>query len=152
MQFNPSHPGYEAGVTVWWNQYSYATIGISLVELANGEQVRTVVYRQPTGTAGVIKTVQPLVQTSGNGESAAVPDGAVDLRVETQPTGYTLTLTSVGVSETFSFSTSDLTVMPRVGGAFCGVLFGIFSFGKGEPVLDPADFSEIYIQEGALRS
>lgn len=39
----------------------------------------------------------------------------------------------------------DLVVAPPVGGAFTGVMFGVYAFGKGEPVLDPADFTSIKV-------
>ncbi len=32
------------------------------------------------------------------------------------------------------------TVNPPLGDCFAGAMYGIYSFGKGEPVLDPADF------------
>lgn len=47
LEFNPSRVGYEAGIVLWWNQYSYATVGITLVELTSGEKVQTVVRRMP---------------------------------------------------------------------------------------------------------
>jgi hypothetical protein len=37
--------------------------------------------------------------------------------------------------------------MPPVGGCFTGVMFGIYSFGRNQPVLDPADFLEISTKE-----
>lgn len=54
MEFNPSRAGYEAGLVLWWNQFSYATVGVTLVELPNGEKVQTVVRRSPAGQAGVM--------------------------------------------------------------------------------------------------
>lgn len=53
MEFTPSEPGYEAGMVLWWSQYAYSTIGITLVELHGGQRVQTVVNRTPTGQAGV---------------------------------------------------------------------------------------------------
>lgn len=41
----------------------------------------------------------------------------------------------------------DLTVSPPVGAPFTGVMFGVFASGAGEPVLDPADFTDIAIAE-----
>lgn len=49
-----------------------------------------------------------------------------------------------------SLSAADLTAVPAQGAPFAGVLFGVYSFGSGEPVLDPADFTEIVVQEGDL--
>lgn len=36
---------------------------------------------------------------------------------------------------------SALIASPPVGGAFMGMMFGLYAFGNGEPCLDPADFS-----------
>lgn len=38
-------------------------------------------------------------------------------------------------------------VPPAHGAAFAGVLFGVYSFGRGEPVLDAADFGDIKVRE-----
>lgn len=54
MTFSPCRIGYESGIVLWWNQYSYATIGVTLVELPGGERVHTVISRSPSGQAGEI--------------------------------------------------------------------------------------------------
>jgi hypothetical protein len=36
---------------------------------------------------------------------------------------------------------SALIKSPLVGGAFTGMMFGLYAFGNGEPCLDHADFS-----------
>jgi hypothetical protein len=41
----------------------------------------------------------------------------------------------------------EFTAAPPVGASFAGAMLGVYSFGKGEPVLDPADFSNISIEE-----
>lgn len=51
-------------------------------------------------------------------------------------------------TSSFAFDSEELTIMPPIGGAFTGAMFGVFAFGANEPVLDPADFSNIYIGEG----
>lgn len=48
-----------------------------------------------------------------------------------------------------SCSAEDLAIMPPVGGAFTGVMFGVYAFGRGEPVLDPADFTKIRVSTRA---
>ena len=48
-----------------------------------------------------------------------------------------------------SCSAKDLTIAPPVGGAFTGVMFGVYAFGRGEPVLDPADFTNIRVSTRA---
>ena len=74
--------------------------------------------------------------------------GTVDLCIRAYPTRYELSLESEGrQSEVFAVETSALTVMPLFGGCFAGVMFGIYSCGKNQPVLDPADFWDISTEE-----
>lgn len=58
---------------------------------------------------------------------------------------YNLELRQGALKASRTCRAEDLTVMPLVGGTFAGVMFGLYSFGKGEPVLDPADFHDIKI-------
>ena len=69
------------------------------------------------------------------------------LSIAASPSSYTLKLVSDagGVEHSFDVAAQSLAVMPPVGGAFCGAMFGVYSFGEWEPVLDPADFSDINI-------
>ena len=70
----------------------------------------------------------------------------VGLWVEADDTYYQLFIKCGGCSYNFAVDVEALTIMPPVGGAFTGVMYGIYSFGKGEPVLDPADFIDIYVK------
>jgi hypothetical protein len=145
MHFNPSRVGYESGVTLWWNQYSFASIGIGMVEPSDGaEAVRTVVARQPTGKNGELKVSYPLFDSR---VTLGDHDGAVQLTIDTTPTDYKLTLSVGEVNASVSFAAEVLTINPPVGGAFTGTMFGIYACGKSEPVLDPSDFSQIVIVE-----
>jgi hypothetical protein len=58
LNFDPSRVGYEAGVTLWWNQYSHAAIGLTAVGEEDEERT-TVVIREPTGRNGEIKVKCP---------------------------------------------------------------------------------------------
>lgn len=58
LLFNPQKQGYEAGIVLWWSQFSYATCGLTLHE-ALGEQVLTIVSRTPTGKAGETSVCDP---------------------------------------------------------------------------------------------
>ncbi|ETS81986.1 hypothetical protein PFICI_06988 [Pestalotiopsis fici W106-1] len=168
LQFRPDQTGYEAGVVLWWSQYSYASIGIALVQLQNGQRVRTVVCCQPTTLTtttgeqqpGVLHRSAPLIEDHLDGgsteaaEVSEVPDTA-ELKIEARPREYRLSLQSGGHNSKpleFSVPAVALTTMPPVGGAFCGTMFGIYSIGKGEPVLVPADFSGIFVREGDGRA
>lgn len=54
MQFSPRKAGYEAGIVVWWSQYSYATYGLTLRDCSDEEPTLAMVSRVPSGKAGVM--------------------------------------------------------------------------------------------------
>ena len=144
MSFKPTRFGYESGVTLWWNQYSFASLGVGVVEPSEGaEAVTTVVAREPTGKNGEQKVSYPLLD-SGVSFGA---DDAVQLSIDATATDYKLTLSVGEASASVSFATEALTIGPPVGGTFCGIMYGIYSSGKSEPVLDPSDFWDIEIVE-----
>ena len=136
LEFRPSRKGYEAGITVWWSMYSFASIGITSV-LHSGELVPTVICRHPTGAAGKLTTTYPAIasQSAPQAFDASAP---ARLSAQATPSTYTLELAQGQSKWAFSFNTKDLCIMPPVGGAFTGTMFGIYSFAAWEPVLDPA--------------
>lgn len=81
LEFSPSRIGYEAGLVLWWNQYSYATIGITLVELPSGEKVQTVVTRMPKTEGAESSSV------SWNPPPSS-PDGGSHGRVQETPRSH----------------------------------------------------------------
>lgn len=80
-------------------------------------------------------------------DSALPNPGLVSLKVECYATEYKLLFHTGdnGREKVVGFDASKLTVMPPVGGAFTGAMYGVYAFGKGEPVLDPADFTDIRV-------
>lgn len=150
LEFRPRRKGYEAGVTVWWSMYSHASIGVTAVEV-DGKIVTTVVIKKPTGTAAKMETMHPLLSNEGTGiaaEEQGFDDSApFHISAKASPTTYTLALSQGKTVAECIFSAEDLTIMPPNGGAFTGTMFGIYSFGNWEPVLDPADFRNICIRD-----
>lgn len=69
----------------------------------------------------------------------------VKLSIQSKPTNYTLSLQSANSEINTTVASETLTIFPPVGGAFCGAMYGIYSFGSSEPVLDPSDFRAILI-------
>ncbi len=166
LAFSPRKVGYEAGIALWGNQYSYATVGVTRVALKNATQGLTIVFRAPTGQAGSItvqvqetvprivanalKVAYPLLERGGTQvESLAEVSerGELELAVECRPTAYKLSISGGSFFEAFEVAAASLTVAPPVGASFAGVMYGIYSFAKGEPALDPADFSEIEVRD-----
>ncbi|KAJ9133012.1 Non-reducing end alpha-L-arabinofuranosidase BoGH43B [Pleurostoma richardsiae] len=144
MEFHPKKAGYEAGLVLWWSQFSYATVGLTAVEHADGRVVTILQCRTPTGMAGEMKTID-----EPKGVAERHPgDDAVRLGVDCGETRYRLWFTTSNGKEGahVECKAEDLTVMPPVGGAFTGAMFGVYACGRGEPVLDPADFSDLRVE------
>jgi beta-xylosidase len=144
LEFNPSRKGYEAGITVWWSMYSYASIGITAVPHEN-RLTPTVICRKPIGAVGNLETTHPVL-ASTSGDHAFDASAPSHLSAEATPTAYIMKLSQGELEWSFSFNVEDLCIMPPVGGAFTGTMFGIYSFGAWEPVLDPADFKAIEVR------
>lgn len=72
---------------------------------------------------------------------------SADLAIVADHKAYWLHLTAGGFNTKFMVEAKALTVAPPFGGSFCGAMFGVYSMGNREPVLDPADFSDISIEE-----
>ncbi|KAF4982103.1 hypothetical protein FZEAL_2209 [Fusarium zealandicum] len=137
LEFKPTSGGYEAGAVLWWSQYSYATVGLTASKDDDGKIKPKIVFREPRGKAGDFKAATANIENVSD---------TVEFEIRASPTTYTLSGVVGDKSDSFSILAKDLTVAPPVGGCFTGVMFGIYSFGKGEPVLDPADFSDISIE------
>lgn len=148
MQFNPRKHGYEAGIALWWSQFSHATIGITLVELYDGQSEKRVILRWPEGLLSTETRTMKLPNSSDLHRESSSTLQPFTLRIEAQLSSYKLVLSWRDVNCDFDFSASYLTVAPPVGSVYGGMLFGLYALGDGEPVLDPADFSDICILEG----
>lgn len=62
MEFDPKQIGAEAGLVLWWSQFSYATIGIRLAcgGILNDSGRPHVVCRSPKGRPGEFHVRTPL--------------------------------------------------------------------------------------------
>ena len=74
-----------------------------------------------------------------------------ELRIDASTDGYQLSLGkgSSVLQQSQNLPVSTLATSPPVGGAFTGMMFGLYAFGKGEPCLDPADFSRVSCETAA---
>lgn len=170
MEFNAQRLGCEAGLVLWWSQFSYATIGVRCGGIISNPERPHLVFRIPKGRPGEfqVRIPWPGLWNMGSGAkifsaqttSSRISDSAATVPNTTVP--VKLTLVCEGSTYKLSFdqgrgsnqthvscSAEDLTVMPPVGGAFTGVMFGVYAFGRGEPVLDPADFTDIRVSTRA---
>ncbi|KAH7122971.1 glycosyl hydrolase [Dactylonectria macrodidyma] len=134
MEFAPTRRGYEAGAVLWWSNYSYATISVVATQKdSDSELEHEVIIRRPGRNEQAIRGLHPPSEEPAK----------YQLKIRANPVLYEMWLLWNGGKDSQAITTPELTVAPPVGGAFTGVMFGIYSFGKGEPVLDPADFTDI---------
>ncbi|WKT41539.1 Glycoside hydrolase, family 43 [Fusarium oxysporum f. sp. vasinfectum] len=139
MEFKPTVRGYEAGAVLWWSQHSYASLGVKTSQNDDGKIRTKISYKGAAGKTNEFKTLE-----TDFGDSLQ----NVEFSIRAYPTKYELSLKAGGKeSELYTVDASALTVMPPHGGCFAGTMFGIYSYGKNQPVLDPADFSEISTEE-----
>ncbi|KAI1325738.1 glycoside hydrolase family 43 protein [Xylariaceae sp. FL0255] len=134
MTFRPRKVRYEGGVVLWWSQYSYASCGVKLLDHSDGRLGPTLVLRLPSGRLNAL--TEPM--TTGL---------SVFLCIDATPTEYTISFQTGPFSQAYRIAVQDLTIAPPVGSTFAGVMFGVYEFGNGEPVLDPADFTNILIKQ-----
>lgn len=52
LDFDPARPSYEAGIVLYWNLYTFASIGIGRTESGDGREIR---ITQPAGEPGTFK-------------------------------------------------------------------------------------------------
>lgn len=81
----------------------------------------------------------------GKVEEVLDAERPVELMLRCSGAEYELVIRQGELEDSLTCQSENLTVMPPIGGAFTGVMFGLYAFGKGEPVLDPADFNSITI-------
>jgi beta-xylosidase len=131
LDFNPSKPTYEAGMVLYWNLYTFASIGVRRAASGAGREIR---FTHPDGRTGSFKhSAHPLHY-----------DGPVTLVISCASTHYKLGyIASAPASEMTWLEPIPMQVMtadPPRGMAFTGMMTGVYAFGEREPCLSPADF------------
>lgn len=84
-------------------------------------------------------------------ETHTLSGGPVSLSIQGDDLGYTLSYSEQGGGSKALAQVESklLSRSPPIGNTFTGVMFGVYAFGKMEPVLDPADFSGIEVETGS---
>ncbi|KAL5397474.1 hypothetical protein PMIN03_000817 [Paraphaeosphaeria minitans] len=154
LDFKPNKAGYEAGIVVYWSNFSYATIGMGAVEI-DGHTIQQILCRKPLGRAGVFEDTKPLLDKPN--QLITLHEGSVRLCIEACDGVYRMYAKQpknhpdAGDAESFAFTSEELAVTPPEGMSFTGAMFGVYAFGIWEPVLEPADFSDVHVREGTGR-
>lgn len=130
LSFNPLSPLAEAGSLVWWNYFTYSSIGIR----TDGKK-RFIRFRDASGS---------FTERGLNGHSSDVV-----LRIVSAD-GYKFGFREADDGdEDFQWlgevSSAAMTQEPPLGLAFSGMMLGIYSFSEKQPSLAPADFHYVDI-------
>ena len=133
MNFQPSSERTEAGTTLYWNYFTYSSLGIRLVD---GQ--RSIRFRPAEGHERIL----PLKTAESD----------VLLAIDCQPTLYRFGYVEVdqnsgamqdpaaAVTWVGEVSTAAMTRDPAVGMPFTGMTLGLYAFGDMERCLTPAVF------------
>ncbi|PVH76169.1 glycoside hydrolase family 43 protein [Cadophora sp. DSE1049] len=135
LDFEPNKAGYEAGLVLWWDMHSFASVGVTLTSTGK----RSIIFKTPTNTPDQFEEqICPLEST-----------GQVALKITATKTSYLIGVSSLASGDKVTEVTvksKSLTKTPPVGQPFLGAMFGLYAFGNWEPCLDPVYFKDICCQ------
>ncbi|KAK7510410.1 glycosyl hydrolase [Phyllosticta citriasiana] len=124
--FRPASKDTEAGAVVYWNRFTYSSIGICISKSSGHRVVR---FQSADGDSIEVRLTD---------ES----EGVV-LLVESTDDAYRLGFRETGNAGIRWIGLQQKTTMtrdPPVGATFTGMMFGLYAFGRNKPCLQPADF------------
>lgn len=133
LNYQPDSTRTEAGTVVWWNYFTYSSIGIR--RSTSGS--RMIRYRPAVGDAidAALQTAEADVLLLIDCQNLEYRLGFVELHSEAAGVSSKDNIKWVG-----SVSTDTMTRDPEVGAAFTGMMLGLYAFGELEPCLTPAIF------------
>ncbi|KAL5363734.1 glycosyl hydrolase [Aspergillus floccosus] len=135
LSFCPSSPHTEAGTVVWWNYFTYSSIGISLSARGGPRVVR---WRSVDGHYTDLHFSSPtseVIFVIECGDRYRFGYREVDEATDT-------------VQWITEAKNTDLTnASLPVGAPFTGMMLGLYSFGERQRCLTPADFSYAEFRE-----
>ncbi|KAI5290071.1 hypothetical protein KEM54_002510 [Ascosphaera aggregata] len=137
LSFKPSSPYVEAGTVVYWNYYTFSSIGLRLANDNTGDlQVRltkadgvTVERKLQNRQA----EVQFVISCSNDGYQFGFREIAGE--AEEEADSSSLPWQWLG-----TVANSIMTRDPPIGAPFTGMMVGLYAIGENEPCIAPADF------------
>ena len=131
LDFDPSEQTYEAGTVLYWNCYTFASIG---ARKGTSETERELRFMRPGASPGSFDCTIHRVPNAG----------PIRLAISCTETEYRLGYASAPRDEYEWFEPIPMEVMtadPPRGLAFTGMMFGLYAFGDLQKCLSPADFA-----------
>ncbi|EPE34989.1 Arabinanase/levansucrase/invertase [Glarea lozoyensis ATCC 20868] len=134
----PNSERTEAGVVIYWNHFSYASLGVRLSPA--GKRMLRLTHEQPAG-----KEVKD-VELRGMGGDITF---FIKSTEEDYVFGYMESLGSSGDEQGVQWlepiPNTTLTIDPPIGMAFTGMMMGLYAFGEMEGCLVPAEFGWVEV-------
>ncbi|CAG8954650.1 hypothetical protein HYFRA_00004571 [Hymenoscyphus fraxineus] len=134
LSFHPTSSNTESGAVLWWNYFTYSSIGI---RLSPSESAQRVIRFRPASGEDVtvpltskVSTVEFFIHSSDEKYEFGFHELSSDKHIDD----------AEGVRWMGEVTTEDMTVDPPVGALFTGMMFGLYAFGEMEGCLVPADF------------
>jgi beta-xylosidase len=136
LEFQAQHDHCEAGTVVYWNPYTFSSIGI---RRGLDVQSRVIRFQSPTSPREFTTTDHPLNSM-----------GPVKLAIRFSEAGYTLGYAELDEEYRWleHISMEAMTVDPPRGMAFTGMMLGLYAYGELQRCLNPADFAFASLTSG----
>ncbi|KAH0293925.1 hypothetical protein M436DRAFT_71387 [Aureobasidium namibiae CBS 147.97] len=129
LDFQARYSHCEAGTVVYWNPYTFSSIGICKGPNAESRMIRC---KTPISPGKFTITYRPLDHMS-----------PIKLAIRFTETGYTLGYAELDEEYQWfgHIGMESMTVDPPRGMAFTGMMFGLYAYGELQRCLEPADFA-----------
>jgi hypothetical protein len=129
LSFHPQSLHTEAGTVLWWNYYTYSSLGIRLSPTKEGARI---VRFQPAGGEAI-----DVELGSGQSDVVFVIECGDRYRF-----GFKEVDSNIAETQWIGeVNNSTMTRSPPVGAPFTGMMLGLYAFGERQQCLVPADFA-----------
>jgi beta-xylosidase len=129
LEFQVQRKHCEAGTVVYWNSYTFSSIGIRKGSDEGGRIIR---FKTSTSPGIFTTTDRPLSYM-----------GPIKLAIKFSEVGYILGYAELDEEYRWfeQISMESMTADPPRGMAFTGMMFGLYAYGELQRCLEPADFA-----------
>jgi beta-xylosidase len=129
LDFQVQHTHCEAGTVVYWNPYTFSSIGIR----KDPDKKSRIIRFQSSTSPGIFTTTDHSLSSMGH----------IKLAIKFSEVGYTLGYAELDEEYHWFEQTSmeSMTADPPRGMAFTGMMFGLYAYGELQRCLEPADFA-----------
>lgn len=137
-----SRPNHEAGIVLWWSQYSYISISATLM---THNTISITITKTASSSKTTTTTSLPVNRAPTTNPETTTP--TITLIIKATPSNYSFHY-NLGTKDKqlLTLPMTEVVRDPDVGGAFAGMMWGIYACGNGEPCLEPVVFSSVSVR------